>query len=324
MEARTDQIPDMTGVVMVGLDSTELTGTDRRRLALPAVGGVCLFSRNYTDINQLRKLIKQVRLCVPKPLVLAVDHEGGRVQRLTGRGFVHLKPTRQLGMMYQRDPKAALNEAAERGTTTARQLAAVDIDLCLAPVLDIDYRRNEMIGERCFADNAKDVTALAMAYCQGLAEYDMQAIGKHFPGHGWATEDSHFEMPVDGRAEEEIIANDMLPYQELIKRNMLAGVMLSHVHYSALTDGPGTFSATLVDDYLRKKLGFTGKVLTDDMWMGAIDSTVDMRTRLIQARKAGCDLLLLCGGEAVLFDRVLSQLPATDTGTSPWQALARK
>ncbi len=324
MTKNATAIPDMTGALMVGIDGTELTGNDRRRLALPAVGGVGLFSRNYTNTTQLRKLIEQIRLCVSKPLVIAADHEGGRVQRFVGRGFVHLKPTRQLGVTYKRDPETALNEASERGAITARQLAAVDVDLCLAPVLDIDYKRNEMIGDRCFADNPKDVTALALAYCQGLAEHGMAAVGKHFPGHGWVREDSHFELPIDGRDAQEIVASDMMPYQKLIERNMLAGVMLSHVHYRALSNGPATFSKQLVEKYLRKKLGFTGKVMTDDLWMGAVEGTGELREMLSNARYAGCELILLCGGEPVLYDKVISKLPATDDGDSPWQELARK
>ena len=228
---------DLTGAVMVGLDGTELSRADQRRLAHPAVGAVCLFTRNYKDTPTLTKLIRQARACVSKPLVVAVDHEGGRVQRFVGRGFSRIEPAWQLGLAHASDPVAARAAACERGTTIARQLKNVNIDLCLGPVLDIDYGRNEMITERCFGTDAVTVTELSLAFCQGLAKYGMAAIGKHFPGHGWAIADSHFEIPVDGREKASLRAADLVPYQKLIAAGSLAGVMVSHVHYSKTSYG---------------------------------------------------------------------------------------
>ena len=308
---------------MVGLDELELTSSDRRRLAQPAVGAVCLFSRNFQNVQQLSRLVADARNCVDKDLVIAVDHEGGRVQRFVARGFTRLKPTRQLGETYRHDMAAAITEAKERGNTISRQIGNVGIDLSLAPVLDIDHGRNDMIADRCFGPDAETVSALGLAFCDGLAEYGAKSVGKHFPGHGWAEADSHFETPVDDRPLARIVEEDVKPYENLIAEGSLHSVMISHVVYSKVTDSPATSSAEIVGDLLREMIGFTGPVMTDDLVMQGAGSGLGIAEKTWAAKRAGCDLFLWCGGEPVLLDNDLAGLPATDSLPSPWVGLRR-
>lgn len=314
---------DFGGTVMVGLDGAELTSADRRRLAQPAVGAVCLFSRNFQNVQQLARLIKDARKCVAKDLLFAVDHEGGKVQRFVARGFSRLKPARKLGELYERDPEGAISEARERGSTVSRQIGNVGIDLSFVPVLDVDHRRNEMIAERCFSSDSQAVAALGLAFCSGIAEYGGRTVGKHFPGHGWAKADSHFETPVDDRPLAAIVAEDVLPYRELIGEGALSAVMLSHVVYSKVSPMPATSSPEIVGDLLRGMLGFEGPVITDDLVMEGAGRGLDIVERTAGSAEAGCDLFLWCGGEPVLFDTDLSTLNASEPGSSGWSKLMR-
>ena len=311
------------GALMIGLDGLELTGNDRHRLAHPAVGAVCLFSRNFSSHEQLKKLVASARSCVDKPLVLATDHEGGRVQRFTGRGFTRLEPSRNLGDLSEANRDAAMHEAIERGATIARQLSGVDIDMTLAPVLDIDYGRSPMIDSRCFASDPEVVAELAMAFCQGLAEHGMPTVGKHFPGHGWAKADSHLETPRDSRTLETLLATDLVPYIHLFEAGALSAVMLSHVHYTKIDKLPATYSSAVVE-LLRGKLGFTGQLMTDDLVMEGASVGGGMVERTLKAQANGCEMLLWCGGEPVLLDNSLEELEATDDGVSPWSVLLEK
>ena len=314
---------DLGGAVMVGLDGTELTANDRHRLAQPAVGAVCLFSRNFQNSQQLAKLITSARDCVSKDLVFAADHEGGRVQRFVSRGFTRLKPARHLGDIYKNDKESAIAEARDRGKMIARQLGNVGVDLSLAPVLDLDHGRNEMIAERCFGSDPETVTALGIAFCAGLAEHGASAVGKHFPGHGWAKADSHFETPTDGRPFEAIFEIDVKPYEELISVNALSSVMLSHVVYTDISDRPATSSPEIAQGLLRDKIGYEGLVMTDDLVMEGAGAGIGLIDRTIQSKDAGCDLILWCGGEPVLFDNDLARLPASNGAPSPWLKLRR-
>lgn len=313
---------DFTGTVMVSLDGPSLTREDRYRLNLPAVGAACLFARNFTTWRNLVKLVKDIRSCVDKPLLLATDQEGGRVQRFKGRGFADLPPARVLGLEYEKNPENALNQALERGALIGRQLSLVDIDLSFVPVLDIDYGRNVVIDSRCLGATPEVVTVLALALCQGLAEQGMQAVGKHFPGHGWAKADSHLDNAVDDRTVAQIMQADVLPYRELCSHGLLGGVMMSHVHYRKMAKGPATYAVGMVGGLLRRKLGFKGKVLTDDLVMQGADCGA-MHTRVQQAAAAGCDCFLVVGGEPVLYDSEIAKLAASGTRVSPWLSLVR-
>ena len=314
---------DLAGRIMVGTDGPVLTAADCQRLAMPAVGGVCLFGRNYESGVQLRKLVAAIRAAAPRPLVIAVDQEGGRVQRFGPPDFVQLPPAGTLGRLFADDPEAAIAESLGRGETISRSLAEMDIDLTFAPVLDLNHDRNKMIGERAFAASVEAVTSLALAFCAGLAAHGLKAVGKHFPGHGWAVADSHQQQAVDGRSRDEILGADTLPYETLLKRKMLAAIMTAHVTYPAFDSSrPATFSAVVIKQLLRRELNFGGAVISDDLVMqgATVADTLAGRARLAVA--AGCDLLLICGGEPNLVDQDLTKLPAV-TAATPWRALTR-
>lgn len=315
------QPPGLAGAVMVGIDGEELSDADRSRLELRAVGGVCLFGRNYRDISQLGRLVADIRAAAPRRIVVAVDQEGGSVQRFKPPDFAEIPPAGELGDMYRTDPAAALETAAERGEGISRSLATVNVDLTFAPVLDIDYSRNDIVGRRAFSDNPTHVAALAMAFCAGLAAHGCKAVGKHFPGHGWTRADTHTAEAFDEREAKQIMDSDILPYISLIKRKLLAAVMASHVVYPAVDSRAATFSEMWLRRILREKLGFSGPVMTDDLFMHAAGGGA-LADRATEAFQAGCDLLLLCGAEPVLADRELRKLPALG-GSEPWLPLAR-
>ncbi|MBF2734847.1 MAG: beta-N-acetylhexosaminidase [Betaproteobacteria bacterium AqS2] len=315
---------DLTGRLMVGLDGLDLTEQDHLRLRQPAVGGVCLFARNYDTTGRLVRLVKDARACAGKPLAVGVDHEGGRVQRFVGEGFPPIAAPRTLGAAYERSREAAISEAVERGGAMAQQLRAVDIDFTFAPSLDIDYGRNPMIDSRCFAADPEGVAALGLAFCQGLHEHGMIAIGKHFPGHGWAKADTHLEVAVDDRSLDDLLAADLRPYVELFAAGMLDAVLVAHVHCRELAAKPSTYAPEIIEDLLRGRLGFGGMVMTDDLVMEGADIGLDMVERTLAARRAGCDLLLWCGGEPVLLDDALAELPAAGGVAAPWQDLLAK
>ena len=310
---------------MVGVDGPFLSETDKARLHLPAVGGVCLFARNYESSDQLARLVAQMRAIAPRPLVIAVDQEGGRVQRFTPPDFTFVPPAGQLGEMFGRDPKAAVAAAIERGEIIARELAGVDIDLSFVPLLDLDHGRSEVIGKRAFSGRPPAVAALGMAMCAGLASGGMAAVGKHFPGHGWAVSDTHAGAAVDDRSREEIEAADILPFAALIQRKLLAAVMTAHVTYPQVDEFPATYSRVWIGEILRGKMGFAGPVVTDDLVMeAAAAGDPDVAQRVGRAAAAGCDLFLVCGGEPVLSDAQIARLPAASPDRLPWRALARR
>ncbi len=314
---------DFAGSVMVGIDGTELSQADRERLALPAVGAVCLFARNYASATQLTRLVADIRSAAPRPLIVAADQEGGRVQRFGPPDFAAIGPATELGDLYREDPEAALGAALERGELISRELAAVDIDLSFVPVLDLDRGHNSVIGERSFGPDPRAAAALGMAVAAGLASNGMCAVGKHFPGHGWAAADTHTDEAVDDRSRAEIDAADILPFALLIKRKVLAAVMPAHVRYPAVDSNPATYSAAWIGTVLRGELGFRGAVVTDDLVMQAAAGGAGIAARVGRAAAAGCDLFSVCGGEPVLADGQIARLPAAGDG-QPWLALARR
>ena len=257
-------------------------------LAHPAVGGVILFTRNFAGGSALRQLTAEIRRTAARPLVIAVDHEGGRVQRFRTDGFTHAPPMRRL---------AAADNAGERlraaGVVLAAELLAHGVDMTFAPVLDLDYGTSTVIGDRAFSADAEEASALALQFVDGLAAAGMPACGKHFPGHGFVATDSHSELPVDIRSKEVLLAADMLPFA----RFAAAGaplLMTAHIIYEAVDDKPATFSSRWLQDILRGELGYKGLVVCDDLSMQASVAQGDVATRLQAAAAAGCDLLLVC------------------------------
>jgi beta-N-acetylhexosaminidase len=275
------------GPLMIDIAGTELTELDRARLCHPLVGGIILFSRNYADPAQLTALTSDIHALRNPPLLIAVDHEGGRVQRFR-EGFTRLPAMRMLGVLYDRDPVAALAAARDVGFVLAAELRACGVDYSFTPVLDLDYGPSRVIGDRAFHRDPAVVVALAAALGEGLGAGGMGTCGKHYPGHGYVIPDSHVELPVDSRTLPEMQA-DLLPYRQL----PLDAVMAAHVIYECFDCNTAVFSNKWID-YLRQEIGFDGVVFTDDLSMAGAGVVGDMLARVQTAYAAGCDMLLVC------------------------------
>jgi beta-N-acetylhexosaminidase len=290
---------------MVDVAGVELDAGDRELLGHPLVGGVILFARNYAAPAQLDTLTAAIHALRTPPLLIAVDHEGGRVQRFV-EGFTRLPPMRALGRLYDREPALATNLAGAIGVVLAAELRARGVDFSFAPVLDIDFGASSVIGDRAFHATAAGVTALAGGLVAGLARMGMGAVGKHFPGHGWVRADSHHEVPVDERDLAAIEANDLVPYRALAARG-LAGVMPAHVIYPRIDARPAGFSPVWLKDILRRRLGFDGMVFSDDLSMEGASVAGGIVERGRAALEAGCDMVLVCNARAAA-ERLLEGL----------------
>lgn len=290
----------LVGPLMADVSGLELNAEDREVLRHPLVGGVILFTRNYHNNEQLRALTAELlKLKKRGPrLLIAVDHEGGRVQRFRD-GFTRIPAMRLLGQLHKDDPKKALQWAKAQAQILGNELAAHGIDLCFAPVLDLDHGVSEIIGDRAFAADAKTVIAMAKSFCEGLASVGMAATGKHFPGHGAVVADSHLELPVDARTMKTLEAADLKPFVALIKSG-IPSLMMAHIRYTAFDKTPASLSKKWIGGYLRKKLGYKGAVFCDDLSMGgaAVVGGYDERARLALA--AGCDMLPVCNNRPAL------------------------
>lgn len=280
------------GPVMLDIDGVSLTPADRDLLRQPAVGGMILFSRNYESPEQLTGLVNEVRGLRSPPPIIAVDHEGGRVQRFRD-GFTAIPPMRVIGRQYKTDPKAALALARQAGWLIAAELRACGIDLCFAPCVDLDWGVSEVIGDRAFHRKPDVVADLAAAFSRGLRSAGMAAVAKHFPGHGAVVADSHLALPVDRREYSDVL-DDMRPYERLITNGQIAGVMLAHVVYHEMDDMPAGFSKYWIDRELRSRLGFGGAVFCDDLSMKATRGYGSMAERGRLALGSGCDMILVC------------------------------
>jgi len=278
------------GPLMLGLEAEKLTDGECRRLAAPEVGGVILFSRNYRNPDQLVELVRSIRAVRPD-LLIAVDHEGGRVQRFR-EGFTHIPPMGAFGSLYDQDSAQAVHAVRECGWLLAAELRACDIDFSFAPVLDLDYGQSEVIGDRSFHRRPDIVATLASGLIAGMDEAGMGAVGKHFPGHGFVAADSHVAEPVDTRTLEEM-HEDLAVFRDVIDVK-LAGIMPAHVVYPAVDDQPAGFSRRWLDHYLRREFGFKGMIFSDDLNMAGAFGAGNMQQRATAAMAAGCDMVLVC------------------------------
>lgn len=285
------------GPLMIDIQGTELNELDRERLHHPLVGGLILFSRNYQDVAQLQTLVASIRK-VRSPLLIAVDHEGGRVQRFRD-GFSRLPPMSVLGTLWDESPKTAIALAEETGFVLAAELRACDIDLSFTPVLDLNYGHSSVIGNRAFHRDPRAVIELAGALIKGMAGAGMASCGKHFPGHGFVEADSHVAIPVDNR-DMIAIAEGMEPFKHL----PLAGVMPAHVIYPQVDGSPAGFSRKWLD-ILRQGLGFSGVIFSDDLSMEGASVAGGIIERADAALAAGCDMLLVCNAPESV-DKVLT------------------
>jgi len=284
------------GPVMLDLAATRLSVEERERLQHPACGGVILFTRNYESPEQLARLVKDIHTARHPPLLVAVDHEGGRVQRFR-EGFTELPSAAWIGSFYGDSPQKSVGVAREMGWLMAAELRVLGVDFSFAPVLDLGRGVCEVIGDRAFHRNPEIVAELARASMRGMHEAGMPAVGKHFPGHGGVVEDSHLELPADSRDVSELLMEDLVPFQRLIHYGIEA-MMPAHVVYPAADGRPAGFSGYWLKTVLRKELGFQGVIFSDDLSMAAAQEAGSYAERARDALSAGCDMVLVCNNPA--------------------------
>lgn len=275
---------------MLDLGGTYLTEEEAVTLAHPGVGGVILFSRNYSAVEQLTSLVEQIRSVRPG-LLIAVDQEGGRVQRFRD-GFTRIPPMQTIGRCYHDNPDEGLRLAQACGWIMAAELRAVGIDISFAPVLDMDDNFSQVIGDRSFGRSSQVVTELARAFIGGMRTAGMPATAKHFPGHGAVRADSHHEIAVDHRSQAEIEISDMQPFVSLSAEYQ--AIMPAHVIYDKVDPNPVGYSEYWLQSVVRGQLGFDGVIFSDDLSMRAAAAAGGFRRRARSALSAGCDAILVC------------------------------
>lgn len=284
------------GPVMLDLEGLTLSDGEREILQHPAVGGVILFARNYASPDQVRELISEIHGLRRPGLLVAVDQEGGRVQRFR-EGFTRLPPAGIYGEAYRRSSHVGLDTAREAGWLMAAELLSVGIDFSFAPVLDIDKGISEVIGDRAFSSDPEIIARLAQAWAHGAHDAGMASIVKHFPGHGGVAADSHHAIPVDPRDLDTIWAEDLVPFRRLVEAGV-EGMMPAHVIYEQIDAQAAGFSHYWLQEILRQRLGFTGAVFSDDLSMAAAHVAGSYPERARLALAAGCDMVLVCNNPA--------------------------
>lgn len=296
------------GPLMLDVAGTELTAEERARLAHPLAGGVVLFARNYTSPEQLMRLTGEIHELRHPGLIIAVDQEGGRVQRFRS-GFTVIPPMRELGRIWDDNPGRARQVAQDVGYVLAAELRAHRVDLSLAPVLDVDHGASGVIGDRALHSDPQAIVGLARALVQGFKHAGMSAVGKHFPGHGHVRADSHHEVPIDERAWAEIEAIDLVPFRRLVGAG-LGAIMPAHVIYPDVDARPAGFSEVWLKRILRGDLGFEGVVFSDDLSMEGASVAGGIVDRARAALQAGCDMILVCNSPASV-DELMAGLSYT-------------
>ena len=280
------------GPVMADVQGLALDSVEREMLGHPLVGGVILFARNFESPAQLRTLTAEIRDLRDPELLIAVDQEGGRVQRFQ-EGFTLIPAMRHIGNLAERDTALACATAEAAGCVLATELLSRGVDFSFAPVLDVDFGGSSVIGDRAFTAKPALIAELAGALLRGMAHAGMAGVGKHFPGHGYVRADSHVDVPVDERDLAQIEAADLLPYRLLIPLG-LAGVMAAHVIYPKVDSKPAGFSEIWLKRILRGQLGFDGIIFSDDLSMEGASVAGDIVARGEAALAAGCDMVLVC------------------------------
>ncbi len=280
---------------MIDFAGYELTAEDRAVIQHPAVGGLILFARNFESRAQVKELIADIRSVRQQAelpaLLVAVDQEGGRVQRFR-EDFTRLPPLRWLGHQYDADPVKARQLTLAAARLMASEVLDTGADFSFAPVVDIDWGLCDVIGDRALHENPTVVGELALAYMQGMRQAGMAAIAKHFPGHGGVTGDSHLVLPEDARPYSELV-EDMRPYQTMIS-DALQGVMMAHIRYTQVEAQIASLSAYWMNSVLRQELGFTGAIFSDDLSMKGAEVGGGVAERAVTALQSGADMVLVC------------------------------
>ena len=301
------------GPVMLDITGLALDDNDRQRLQHPQVGGVILFARNYESPEQLKALVDDIHGLRMPQLVVAVDQEGGRVQRFR-EGFQKIPAMARLGELYDEDPGKAIQTSETVAWIMAAELLHYGVDVSFAPVLDIGDPVSQVIGDRAFHRDPEAITRLANAWVRGMRKAGMEAVGKHFPGHGSVEGDSHHVMPFDRRNLEDIEVLDLVPFRRVIATH-LSGIMMAHVIYDQVDEIAAGYSSRWISDILRKRLAFDGIIFSDDLSMSGAESAGSYAERAKLALQAGCDILLICNNPEGA-DEVLDSLGDYDNPTS--------
>lgn len=283
----------MSICVMADIEGLQLTSADKKFLLQPEVSGLILFARNYNNPAQLKDLCNSIK-ALRADLIISVDQEGGRVQRFR-EGFLRLPAMRRLGDAYADDQELALQQSFSLGWLMAAELIYYGVDMSFAPVLDLDFGRSGVIGDRAFATAPDDVYLLAKAFVRGMKKAGMSATAKHFPGHGHVQADSHKELPTDPRTFSELRRLDLVPFEKLIADDYLSAIMPAHVVYPDIdSEYTAGFSSTWLQTILRQQLGFKGLIYSDDLSMEGAAASGAPAVRAEKAKNAGCNVLLIC------------------------------
>lgn len=280
----------MKATLITDIAGSKISEEEGQWLTNPLLGGIILFTRHFETKQQLKELVAELKSLNPN-LIISVDHEGGRVQRFR-EDFSQVAAMGKLGELYQRDPEAALKAAEASAIVLSYELLEVGIDLTYAPVLDINYLRNTVIGDRAFSQDVEDIIALANKFISGLNKMQFAVVAKHFPGHGWVNLDSHVACPVDERSFEEITNSDMQPFVQLLDK--IDWMMPAHVVYEQVDSEPAGFSSKWLQQVLKHDMKFTGHIVSDDLSMQGAAVKGDYQARSSAALTAGCDILLAC------------------------------
>ena len=289
--------------LVISVEGQTLSESDKRRLSSPFVVGVILFTRNYESPEQMNALVRALRAC-SQNLQIVVDQEGGRVQRFR-EGFTELPAAQAWEAAYHQDAEKAYQELQASAKTMLAELRAYDIDISLVPCLDTDRGRSSVIGDRSFSSDPELVSALGRAYIQALKAEGMPVTGKHFPGHGYVSADSHLSMPVDERSWDEVKQADAKPFIELLPE--LDQLMPAHILFPSVDSLPVTFSRVWLQDILRRELDYKGLVVSDCLSMaGAAEIFPDVVERVNAAHAAGCDILHFCNSDSAI-DEILER-----------------
>lgn len=278
------------GPLMLDVEGLEVNSRERDLLQNPLLGGIILFSRNYASPHQVAELSQSIREIANRDILIAVDHEGGRVQRFR-EGFTAV-PAMGTILLENSDHEQAKRKAYQWGAMIAIEVQAVGIDFSFAPVLDLNKNISQVIGDRAFSGKVDEVIELGREFIRGMNDYGMAATAKHFPGHGSVEADSHIDIPVDERPREQIISEDMRVFAELT--HDYQAVMPAHVIYPAFDKQPAGFSSIWLQDILRGQLGFEGVIFSDDLSMKGAEVVGGYYQRAEAAIKAGCDMVLVC------------------------------
>ena len=285
---------------MLDLDGTSLTQEENKLLLNQNVGGVILFARNISSRNQVQELCKEIRQINPG-LLIAVDQEGGRVQRLK-EGYTNLPSMQKLASFLNSDIDKNIPFATDLGWLMASEVIASGLDISFAPVLDLDDSRSSVIGDRSIGDNPEQVIAIASAFIEGMNQAGMQATGKHFPGHGGIFADSHITFSQDTRSLSDIESHDLLPFNAL--KLQLGAIMTAHISFTNIDKEIATFSTFWLQDILRKKIGFTGIILSDDLSMKGSDYVGGIEAKVSKALDSGCNMVLICNDRPAAIEAI--------------------